>query len=90
MGSFTVVIVIPWTQVLVSLVGVFPVFCVGPLVQGGLDKSLRLTVCLRGIGLGSAVFDLHLLTGLCEQPRAIAASVVGQQGADGDAVAGEE
>src|ERR1700677_657896 len=90
MGSLEVVVVGPGFQVGVSLLRFSPVFGVGPLAQCGLDKSLRLAVGSWRIGSGAAVFELHLLAGHAELAGAVAGAVVGEQGANPDAVAGEE
>ena len=66
MGSFAVVVVGPGLQVSVSLLGVGPVFCIGPFAQGGLDEALGLAVGSGCVGSGAAVFDGHLLAGLTE------------------------
>ena len=66
MGSLTVVVVDPWLQVSVSLLGVGPVFCVSLFAQRGLDESLSLAVGSGCVRSGAAVFDSHLLTGLAE------------------------
>ena len=90
MGSLVVVVVGPGLQVLVSLLRFDPVFGVGPLAQGGLDIPLRLSIGSRRIRSCTAVFQLHLLAGHPELAGAVAAAVIGEQGANSDAVTGEE
>jgi hypothetical protein len=63
---------------------------VGPFAQGGLDEAFGFAVGLRRVGASSAVFEAHLETGLAKVMGAIAAAVIGEQGANGDAVASEE
>jgi len=64
MRTEEVVVVSPRTEVLVSLLGVGPVFCVGPLTQGGLDEAFGLAVGLRRVGSGAVVFDSELKASL--------------------------
>lgn len=45
----------------VSLVGVGPVFCVGPFAQGGLYKAFGLAIGLRGVRSGAPMPDVQLL-----------------------------
>ena len=66
MGSLSVVIVNPRLQVSISLLGVGPVFCVGPFAQRGLDEAFRLAVSSWRVRSGAAVFDGHLQTGVPE------------------------
>ena len=90
MGSFAVVEVGPWLEVLVSLQGVCPVFCIGPLAQGGLDEAFSLSVGSGSVGPGAVMFDRKLVTCLPKLPGSITGSVVCKQGAYFDAVLGEE
>ena len=60
MGSDEVVVGGPGLQVLVSFLGIFPVFGVGPLAQQGLYESFGLAVGAGRIGSGSLVFDFEL------------------------------
>src|SRR5271169_1930218 len=87
MGAGEVVVGGPGLQVLVAFVGVFPVFGVGPFAQGGLDKSLCLAIGSGCIGASPSVLDAELLAGVAEVVGAVAAAVIGKQGADLDAVA---
>ena len=66
MRALTVVVVDPGLQVSISLLGVDPVFGVGPFAQCGLDESLGLAVCSWRVRSGAAVFDGHLLAGVAE------------------------
>lgn len=61
---------------------------VGPLAESGLDEALGLAVCARRVGPGEAVLDVQSVEGFAEAPVAVAASVIGEQAADGDAEAG--
>ncbi len=74
-------------QMLVSFVGVFPVFGISLLAQQSLDKAFCLAIGSGSIGAGSAVLDSELLAAVAKDVGAIAAAVVGEQGADLDAVA---
>lgn len=66
MWSLLVVVVGPWLEMGISLVGFCPVFCVCPLAQCGLDKSFGLSVCSRRVRPCPSMFDLHLLASLAE------------------------
>ena len=90
MRSLVVVVVGPRLEAGIALLGIRPVFGVGPLAQGGLDEAFGLAVGSWRIGSGAAVFDLHLLAGESEEAGAIAGAVVGEQSADADAVTSEE
>lgn len=90
MWSFVVVVVVPGFEAGVALVGVGPVFGIGPLVQRGLDEAFCLAIGLRRVGSGAAVPDVELLAGEPEAVGAVTAAVVGEQGAHADAVGGEE
>src|ERR1035438_5229515 len=87
MGPGEVVVSGPGLQVLVAFVGVFPVLGIGPLAQQSLDKAFGLAVGSGSIGAGSAVLDAELLAAVAKDVGAVAAAVVGEQGADLDAVA---
>src|ERR1035438_8185803 len=90
MRPLEVVVVGPRLEASITLLGVGPVFCIGPLAQRGLDEALGLAVGSGRVGSGAAVVELHLLACLAELAGAVAGAVVGEQGADADAVAGEE
>lgn len=90
MWSFQVVEVVPGFEVGISFLRIFPVFGVGPFSERGLDEAFCLAVGLGRVGLGAPVPDLHLLAGVAEAVRAVAAPVVGQQGAYLDAMTAEE
>ena len=90
MRSLEVVVVGPRLQAGISLQGSFPVFCVSPFAQGGLDEAFCLAVGLRGIRPGAVMPDGQAVAGVSETVGAITASVVGEQGAHGEAVTGEE
>ena len=64
MRSMAVGIVESGLQVSISLLGVGPAFCVGPLSERGLDNALCFSVGSRCVTSGAAVLDGHLLTGL--------------------------
>ena len=59
-----------------------------PFSESGLDEALRLAVGGRGVRASEAVFDVLLVEGFAEAPVAVAASVIGEQAADGDAETG--
>ena len=90
MRSLVVVIVDPWLQVRVSLLGVSPVFCIGPFAERGLDKALCFSVCSWRIRSSAGMLDGHLLAGFSKQLRAITGTVVGKQCAYADSVRGKE
>ena len=90
MRPFVVVVVSPRLEAGIALIRVGPVFCIGPFAQGGLDEALCLAVSSGRVGSCAAVVELHLLAGVAELAGAVAGTVVGEQGADADAVAGEE
>ena len=52
-------------------------------------ESLDLSVGLRPIGPGSAVFDAHVVTRVTPCVCAVTAAVVGQDGFNGDPASGE-
>ena len=87
MGPLEVVVGGPGLQMLVSFIGVFPVFGVGPFAKQGLDETFGLAVGTRRIGAGTLVFDFKFAAGGSKLVGAIGASIVGEQGADLDAVA---
>ena len=60
MWSFSVVVIDPWLEVGVSLLGVGPVFGIGPFAQGGLDKAFGFPIGSRCVGPGALVLDGHL------------------------------
>ena len=68
MGSKAVVIVDPGLQVVISLVGVGPVFCIGPFTQSGLDEALGLAVGSGCVWPGAAVPDSQMLASMTELP----------------------
>ena len=90
MGPGEVVVVGPGSEGEVALLGVGPVSGVGPLAQGGLDEAFGFAVGLWGVGASAAVFEAHLETSPTKVVRAVAAAVIGEQGAHGDAVASKE
>ena len=63
---------------------------IGPLAQSGLDEAFGFAVGLRRVRASAAVFEAHLQTSLAKLVGAIAAAVIGEQGADDDAVASEK
>src|SRR5271157_2201476 len=90
MRAFVVVIVGPRLEAGIALVGIGPVFCVGPFAQRGLDKALGFAVGSWRVGPGAAVVELHLQASQTKLSRSITGAIVGEQCADADAVAGEE
>jgi len=90
MRAGEVVVVQPGLQVLVALLGVGPVTRVSPLAQGGLDEAFGFAVGARSIGAGEAVTKAELQAGLAELAGAISRAVIGEQGANADAVLGIE
>src|ERR1035441_7693188 len=90
MGPGEVVVGGPGLQVLVAFIRIFPVFGVDPFAQGGLDESFGLAVGSRGVGPGSVMFDFELVAGCAKLVRSVGASVVGEQGANADSMAGIE
>src|SRR5271170_177833 len=90
MRAGKVVVVGPGSESEVALLRVGPVSGVGPLAQGGLDEALGFAVGLRGVGASAVVFEAHLAASATELMGAIAAAIIGEQGANGDAVASEE
>ncbi len=90
MGSGEVVVGVPGSQVLISFLGVVPVFGVGPFAQGGLNEALGFAVGLRGVGAGSVVLESEAEAGLVKLVGAVAAAVIGEQGADANAMEREE
>ena len=85
-----VVIVGPGSEGKVALVGVGPVSRVSPFAQSSLDEAFGFAVGLGRVRTGAAVFEAHLRTSLAKVVGAVAAAVIGEQGADADAVAGEK
>lgn len=67
MRSLAVVVVVPRLEVMVSFVGVGPVFSVSPFAQGSLDKAFRVAIGLRRVWLGAVVFDLQVLACVLEE-----------------------
>jgi len=90
MRALVVVVVGPGGEGEVALNGIGPVRGIGPFAQRGLDEAFGFAVGLWRVGSGAAVFESHVATGLAKLVGAIAAAVIGEQGADGDAVAREE
>lgn len=90
MGPGEVVVVGPGSQGEVAFLGVGPVSGVGPLAQGGLDEAFGFAVGLRRVRASAAVFEAHLKTNVVKLVGAIAAAVIGEPGANGDAMASEK
>src|SRR5277367_2732576 len=90
MRSLVVVEVGPWLELCVSVVSVIPVGGVGPFSERGLDEALGFSVGSGGVGACSAMGHVHLEAGLAELGRAVAASVVAEQGSYLDVAPGEE
>src|SRR5579862_3903784 len=88
MRALVVVVVGPRLKACISLVGVGPVFCIGPFAQSGLDEAFGLSVSSGSVGPGAAMFELHLLACVAELAGSVAGAVVGEQGANADAVGG--
>src|ERR1700681_4694189 len=90
MRTSVVIVVGPGREDEVALIGVGPVSGIGPFAQSGLDEAFGFAVGLRRVRASAAVFEAHLQTSLAKVVGAIAAAVIGEQSADGDAVASEE
>jgi hypothetical protein len=90
MRTLVVVVVSPRSEGEVALIGIGPVSGVGPFAQSSLDEAFGFAVCLRRVRSSTTVFDAHLETSLAKLVGAIAAAVVGEQSADGDAVASKK
>ena len=90
MGSGEVVVGGPGLEVLVAFIRIFPVFGVDPFAQSGLDESFGLAVGSRGVGSSAVVFDFEFAAGGSELVGSVGASVVGEQSANADSVAGIE
>ena len=90
MRADEVVVVGPGSQGEIALIGVRPVSGIGPLAQSGLDEAFGFAVGLRRVRPSAAMFEPHLETSVAELVGAIAAAVIGEQGANGDATASEE
>lgn len=90
MRSFEVVVAGPRSEGEVAWLGVGPVSGVGPLTWSSLDKAFGFAVGLWRVGPSAAVLEAHLKTNVAKLVEAIAAAVIGEQGAHGDAMAGEK
>lgn len=90
MGSFDVVVVGPGGESVVALFGVRPVSAVGPLAHGGLNEAFGLAIGLRRVRACATVLKTHLAANLAKAVGAITAAVIGEQSADGDAMASKK
>src|ERR1035438_9807763 len=90
MRADEVVVVVPGSESEVALVGVVPVSDVGPLAQSGLDEAFGFAVGLRRVRTSASMFESECVAGLAKVMGAIAAAVVGEQSADGDAMASKK
>src|SRR5580658_9656681 len=90
MRTLVVVIVGPGSEGEVALLRVRPMSGVSPLTQSGLNEAFSFAVGLGRVRTSATVSETHLITGAAKQVGTIAAAVVGEQGADGNAVASEE
>ena len=90
MRADEVVVVGPGSESEVALVGVGPVRDVGPLAQSGLDEAFGFAVGLRRVRTSASMFEAECVAGLAKVMGAIAAAVVGEQSADGDAMASKK
>jgi hypothetical protein len=88
MRSVEVVIVEPGRELLIAFFGVGPVAGVGPFAESSLNEAFGLAVGARGIGTSEAVAKAELGAAVAELVGAITTAVVGEQGADADAVLG--
>src|SRR5208283_2602737 len=88
MRASEVVVLEPGEQVKIAFLGVGPVTSISPFPQGGLDEAFGLAVGAWSIGAGEAVAEAELGASLAELVGAIATSVIGEQGTDGDAMLG--
>ena len=89
MGSVEVVVMQPQVELLLSLLGVLVSASVGPLADGGLDKSLRFSIGARSIGSCEAMPDVLLAQCLPKRDAAVARAIIGEHALDGEAEAGE-
>jgi hypothetical protein len=78
----------PGEQLQVAFLGVGPVANISPFAEGSLDEAFGFSVGARGVGPSEAVANAESSAGVTEPVGAIATSVVGKQGANGDAVLG--
>jgi hypothetical protein len=61
---------------------------ISPFAQHRLDEAFGFAVGARGVRANEAVTNAECSAGVTELVRAVATSVVGEQGANGDAVLG--
>jgi len=90
MRASKVVVLEPRQQVLVAFLRVGPVASISPFAKCGLDETFGLAVGAGRVGARETVTDAELAASLTELARAIAASIVGKQTPDTDAVLGIE
>ena len=89
MGTVPIVVVEPARQMGSAFQGSLIDTTVGPLAQGGLDKTLGLSVGAGSVRSSANVFDTEPLAELTEHLGFITGTVVGHDAADGDVQPGE-
>lgn len=87
-GSEEVVALKPKQQRLIAFFGNGPVASIGPLAQSGLDEAFNHAIGAWGVGASEAMAKPQAVQALAERVGAIAAFVVGEQGANADAMLG--
>lgn len=87
MRTVPVVLVRPGGELGGPFCGVFVSSGVGPFVDCGFDKALRLTVGARSVDAGSFVGDAEVAASMCELERVEAWAVVGEHAPGGHAEA---
>ena len=90
MRTGEVVMLEPGGELLIAFLGVGVVANVGPFAQGGLDEAFGFAVGAGSVRASKAVTDAEFGASGAKLMGAIAASVVGEQAANGDAVLGVE
>src|SRR5581483_7932674 len=84
MGAMEVVMLEPGREVLIAFLGVEVMANVGPLAQCGLNEAFGLAVGAGSVGTSEAVLDAEFKASGGAVARAIAGTVVGEQGTNGD------
>lgn len=85
MRAMPVVLVDPWSEMLLALGGVLIGAGIGPFSQGGLDEAFGVAIGAWGIGSGASVLESEMLAGIGEGIGAIGRSIVGEHGFEVDA-----
>jgi hypothetical protein len=84
MWSMPVVLMYPWHQVCVPMLGVLVEPCVGPFSDSGLDESFGFSVCARGIDAGADVSSIEGMALSFEAVGDKAGPVIGHDAAYSD------